>query len=428
MIARLQRWIYATNFDFVGKRRPLGVFSAIIVVASWVLFLGIGPNWGIDFTGGTEIQIKFEQAVSIAEMRDALEELGLSGDAVQEVGNADSGEFKIRIQDAAFGADDLRADIEQRLVNEFGANFIDQGRTRFDAEVGARLVVGYNGDQVDVARVAGLLSDIDGATVQEGREERELVIQLTGLTTQVAAEIGKVMGGRTFEVLSSEAVGPKVGGELRRQGFISVLATLGLVLIYIAFRFDLRYAPGAILALIHDVSVTAGVFVLLGMVLPGRFEFNLPMIGALLTIVGYSLNDTIIIYDRIRENRDRYRRKDTAELINVSVNETLARTLATSFTTMLAMTAFLVVGGAAIEDFAFAMMCGIVFGTYSTVYVASPMILVMEDLQPYLGKLVAVRANQELDEEEEAAAQAGMTSAALRRRERAAKQRDGADA
>jgi preprotein translocase subunit SecF len=416
------------SIDFIGKRKIFGAVSAVLVALSMLAFFVIQPNWGIDFTGGTEIQIKFEQAVSIAEMRDALEELGLSGDAVQEVGNADSGEFKIRIQDAAFGADDLRADIEQRLVNEFGANFIDQGRTRFDAEVGARLVVGYNGDQVDVARVAGLLSDIDGATVQEGREERELVIQLTGLTTQVAAEIGKVMGGRTFEVLSSEAVGPKVGGELRRQGFISVLATLGLVLIYIAFRFDLRYAPGAILALIHDVSVTAGVFVLLGMVLPGRFEFNLPMIGALLTIVGYSLNDTIIIYDRIRENRDRYRRKDTAELINVSVNETLARTLATSFTTMLAMTAFLVVGGAVIEDFAFAMMCGIVFGTYSTVYVASPMILVMEDLQPYLGKLVAVRANQELDEEEEAAAQAGMTSAALRRRERAAKQRDGADA
>jgi len=126
-----------------------------------------------------------------------------------------------------------------------------------------------------------------------------------------------------------------------------------------------------------------GIFVL------ARLEFNLPMIGALLTIVGYSLNDTIVIYDRIRENRDRYRRNDLPSLINVSISETLTRTVATSVTTMLAITMFLAIGGPVIRNFALAMFFGIVFGTYSTVFVASPMILVMEDLKPYLSKLVA---------------------------------------
>ncbi|MCA9294832.1 MAG: protein translocase subunit SecF, partial [Phycisphaerales bacterium] len=198
-----------------------------------------------------------------------------------------------------------------------------------------------------------------------------------GLAQQITENLQGALGNREFEVLSIDAVGPKVGSELKRQGVTSVAATLGLVLLYVAFRFDVAFAPGAIIALFHDVSVTIGIFTLL------QLEFNLPMIGALLTIVGYSLNDTIVIYDRIRENQDRYRREETIKLINVSINETLSRTLATSGTTLMAIVAFLVLGGPIIQNFAFAMFLGIIFGTYSTIYVASPMILVMEDMKPY---------------------------------------------
>jgi preprotein translocase subunit SecF len=173
-----------------------------------------------------------------------------------------------------------------------------------------------------------------------------------------------------------------VGGELRRKGFLAIGATLALILVYVAFRFDLAFAPGAVLALFHDVSIVVGIFVITG------HEFNLPMIGALLTIIGYSLNDTIVIYDRIRENMRRYRRADTARLINDSINETMTRTLATSFTTGVAMLAFLFLGGPVIETFALAILLGVVFGTYSTIFVASPTILLMEDLRPHLAKLV----------------------------------------
>ncbi|MBW1879167.1 MAG: protein translocase subunit SecF, partial [Deltaproteobacteria bacterium] len=195
---------------------------------------------------------------------------------------------------------------------------------------------------------------------------------------------------------------------------ISVVAVSLKKKVYVAFRFDIGLAPGAVLALLHDVSLTAGVFVLL------QREFNLPMIGALLTIVGYSLNDTIVIYDRIRENSDRYRRKELRDLINVSINETLARTLATSVTTLLAISAFLIMGGPVIQTFAFAMMLGIIFGTYSTVFVASPTIMLMERIKPHLSALVAGGAVPA----EESSSDAPLTQAERRRRERAAVDKD----
>jgi preprotein translocase subunit SecF len=198
---------------------------------------------------------------------------------------------------------------------------------------------------------------------------------------------------------------------------VSIAATLALVLLYVAFRFDIGFAPGAILALFHDVSLTVGIFVL------AQLEFNLPMIGALLTIVGYSLNDTIVIYDRIRENRDRYRRKDLADLINVSINETLTRTVATSVTTILAITMLMFIGGPVIRNFAFAMFLGIIFGTYSTVFVASPMILVMEDVKPHLSKLIVTAGTDEpdpVDDPPEGESDEPLTEAEKRRRARAA--------
>ena len=275
------------------------------------------------------------------------------------------------------------------------------------------MVVNYTGDELPPQTVTQVLKDIEGVVVQSGKEEKQVVIKLPGLAQQVQEQIGQALGEHPFEVLSIDAVGPKVGGELRRQGFISVFATLGLVLLYVAFRFDIGFAPGAIVALVHDVSIVAGIFVV------SQLEFNLPMIGAMLTIVGYSLNDTIVIYDRIRENRDRYRRKDLIEFVNVSINETLARTVATSVTTLLAVSIFLMIGGPVIRNFMLAMFLGIIFGTYSTIYVASPMILVMEDLKPTLGKLIAAPAAAGVEEEDSDEVDQALSATERRRRERA---------
>jgi preprotein translocase subunit SecF len=400
------------NIDFMRPFRYVGAVSAILVLASWIGFVVVGPNWGIDFTGGTEIHIRFHDDTGIADVRAALVQLGLSDDTVQQVNDPDDHEFTIRIQDTTFGSAEMREEVETRLGTAFGEDWIES--TLFDAEVGARMSIYYKGDAVVPQKVGEVLADMEGVVVRQGRDQNQIIVNMPGLAQQIEEEIREVMGEHSFEVLEIDAVGPKVGGELRRQGFISVVATLALVLVYVAFRFDVGFAPGAVLALLHDVSLTAGVFVLL------QKEFNLPMIGALLTIVGYSLNDTIVIYDRIRENSDRYRRKELRELINVSINETLARTLATSVTTLLAISAFLVMGGPVIQTFAFAMMLGIIFGTYSTVFVASPTILVMERVKPRLATLIAGGAKPT----EETTSEGPLTQAEKRRRERAARDKE----
>ncbi len=476
-----------TKIDFVGWRYRMGVLSTIMVIGALTAFFVKGPNWGIDFTGGTEIHLKFHRSIhaqlaqpvpekrlqdawikvtgverealparavqqlgeedareyliripeetdsggdpetemraalgdvlggnpdlnvrelaGIGDIRGALSALGLSSDAVQQVGTPEDGEYTVRIQDPTFGTEDLQAGLTKALTDTFGADWIEE--SVFDAQVGARFTVRYRGEGVSVAQIQKALSAFEGAQVADAPDDNTFYVRLPGLSTQIEEEIRTTLQGKDFSVEQVDSVGPKVGGELRRQGFLSLAATLALILVYVAFRFELAFAPGAVLALFHDVTVVVGIFVLMDR------EFNLPIIGALLTIIGYSLNDTIVIYDRIRENMKRYRRHDTTNLINASVNETLARTLRTSVTTALAMTAFLVLGGPVIETFALAILLGVFIGTYSTVFVASPTILVMQDLKPHLARMFAPLAARD---EERTADDEEPTSAAARRR------------
>ena len=370
------------NIDFVAKRRVAAIISALLVLASVVLFLVIGPNWGIDFTGGAEIHLKFEDQATIGEVRGAIEAVGIPGDSVQSIGSPEDAEYTIRVQDAAFGSEEIRAQVKQQLLASFGAEWIAE--ERFEAEVGASMTIEYAGDAVPMEQIEAALGGMGNVQVREAPDDNTFYVKLPDLSQQVQAAIGQQLAGHSFEVLQVDSVGPKVGGDLRRQGFISIFATLVLVLVYVAFRFDLTFAPGAVLALFHDVTIVIGIFVLM------QREVNISIIGALLTIIGYSLNDTIVIYDRIRENMERYRRKDMEGLINGSVNETLNRTLNTSLTTLAAMLVFLFMGGPVIETFALAIALGVIVGTYSTVYVASPMILIMEDVKPYLVRMMTL--------------------------------------
>jgi preprotein translocase subunit SecF len=397
------------SVDFVGKRNIAGVLSSIMVVVSLGLFFIVGPNWGIDFTGGTEVQLQFEDEIEIGEMRDALKQLGLSNDAVQQIGAVSDNEYVIRIQDPEFGAAEMKAAVTEALEARFGTDWIAE--TSYTAEVGARYTVRYAGEAVGLNVIQAAVDGVDGANVQGALDENTVYIRLPGLASKIGEKLRTTLTGHQFKVLKVDSVGPKVGGELRQQGFIAILTTLALILVYVGFRFELAFAPGAVAALFHDVVIVCGIFTVT------RHEFNLPMIGALLTIIGYSLNDTIVIYDRIRENMQRYRRKDTENLINTSINETLGRTLATSLTTAMAMTAFLTLGGPVIQTFALAILLGVFFGTYSTIYIASPTILIMEDVRPYLAKLITPISVQQAEE----AALEPESSEAQRRQERSVK-------
>jgi preprotein translocase subunit SecF len=384
-----------TKFDFVGKRKIAAVVSSLLVIASLALFFVKGPNWGIDFTGGTEVFIDFDEPVEIDEVRTSLAALEVKGDAIQQVGGAEDYQYVIRIQDPEFGTAGLEESVQAALTTAFGADWITE--STFDAQVSLKATIRYAGDPVPLVRIENALTGIPGAKVQDSPDENTFYVVLPGLSQKITKAIEQTFAGRAIREggINVDSVGPKVGGELRRKGVMAILITLGLVLVYVGFRFEFAFAPGAVLALFHDVAIVSGIFVIT------RHEFNLPMIGALLTIIGYSLNDTIVIYDRIRENLKKYRRRDMERLINDSINETLTRTLATSFTTLAAMLAFLFLGGPVIETFALAILLGVIFGTYSTVYVASPTILLMQDLKPVFAKVFAPLAAAPVEKKEE---------------------------
>jgi preprotein translocase subunit SecF len=383
-VERLKNWLDSLRFDFVTRRWYFFSFSAACVALSWLLFFAIGPNWGIDFTGGTEIRMKFDKPVETEEVRRAIASIGLEGDAVQQIGRAEDAEFSIRVQDPEFGMKELASNVRSQLEAHYGAGWITEMTT--NAEVGARFTITHSGDMVQTDEVKAALASIEGVGVQPGRDRNEFLVIVPGLSKMVEAEIGKALGDRQFHVLSVDAVGPKVGADLKVSSFIAMFAALGLILVYTAFRFDFAYGPGAIIALFHDISLPIGIFTVM------RLPFDLGLIGALLTILGYSINDTIVIYDRIRENRDKHRRSNLTELVNLSINETLTRTFSTSFTVIVAVSAFLFLGGPVLFSFAFAMLLGCIFGSYSTIFIASPMVILLEDMKPWATKWLIPKA------------------------------------
>jgi len=291
------------NIDLIGKMKIAAAASLLVVIISILsLILHGGPNLGIDFAGGTLVQIKFSQETSADRIRDSLKTIDLGNSVIQRFGYHDNNEFLIKTEKSSSALKGLSNKIEEALNSSYS-----------------------NGD---------------------------------------------------FEIRRVEVVGPKVGKDLREKGMLAMLYAVIGILIYVTWRFELRYAVGAVIALLHDVLITVGIFSLLGK------EFTLPIIAALLTIIGYSLNDTIVVFDRIRENIKGTRKQPLKDIVNSSINQVMSRTVLTSFTTLLVVLALFIFGGAVIHDFAFALLIGILIGTYSSIFIASPTILVWESVIP----------------------------------------------
>ncbi len=290
-----------TNIDFIGKRKILLTISAFCIVGTVVLLFTKGLNYGIDFTGGAEVQLHFAKEVPPAEVRDTFEKGGFKNLVVQQLGEGKTQDYLVK----------------------------------------------FHGDDAELQQ----------------------------MNQRVETMLSQKMARQDFEIQRVDVVGPQAGGELRKSGFLSIFYTLICILIYVAIRFDFRYGPGAVAALIHDSVLTLGVFVLL------QREFTLQTVAAILTIIGYSNNDTIIVFDRIRETVKNYPGKSLEENINRSINETLSRTILTSFFTLLVVTSLMIYGGGVIHDFAFTMFIGLIVGTYSSIFIAAPIMLLMTQLQ-----------------------------------------------
>ena len=295
-----------TKIQFTHYRKLAIVLSTALNLAVLLALMIKGPNLGVDFAGGTIVQLKFHQRVSIPEIRQALEKVNLGSGVVQNFGDPSANEYLIRLD---------------KTSGELGA-----------------------------------------------------------LGEQIKKSLADQFGGDKFEMRRIESVGPKVGEDLRFRGTMSVIAATVMMGIYIWVRFGsafgakfgFHFGIGAVIALIHDILVTVGALML------ANYEFDLTVIAALLTIVGFSVNDTVVICDRIRENLRKIRRETLESIINTSINETLSRTILTTGTALLVLFALYLLGGAVIRPFAFSLLVGFVSGVYSTIFIASPVILLWE--------------------------------------------------
>lgn len=293
------RFFENADFKFIERRRPAYMVSALVIGASILAMIGFqvsGRSWvnyGVDFTGGTLVQLLFHEPTTVGELRGELSQ--------------------------------FQADV-----------------TRFGGE---------NEFLVRVPQFA-----------EEGTNVSDIIVGV----------VAEAYGEGTFEVVRTEAVGPKIGDELQTKALLAILMSFALTLVYLAFRFEWRFGVAAIIATLHDIIVA------LGFISIFRLEVSLPTVAAVLTIIGYSLNDTIIVFDRIRENLKKHRRAEYIDLLNRSINEVLPRTVMTSGTTLAVLLALFLLGGPLIRDFAVILILGIVVGTYSSVFVASPALLEIE--------------------------------------------------
>jgi len=354
------------QIDFMGPRRFIIGASLFAMIATVVLLFVPGPNYGIDFRGGTELQVKFGGAVSAAELRGALTSLGYKRPDVVNVAGRQN-EYIIRVAETS----SVPAGLVERMKRAIHDRITSSGLRQLKVSPGGDKISFQFTDDIEQADLQAAMLAV-GARVRSigpfGRpSDHRFEAQLIGVGDQVVDGLKTKLGRRAPDApLRVEWVGPKAGQQLRDAAIKALLYAIAFIMIYVAFRFDLRFAPGGVIALLHDAFFTVGVLVLL------QKEVNLTTVAALLTIVGYSINDTIVVYDRIRENMQRLRQKTLYELINISTSQTLSRTILTSATTLISISAFFIWGTPVIRDFALALFVGILVGTYSSIYIAAP--------------------------------------------------------
>ncbi len=383
-----------TTIDFVGKSPAFAWLSGIAVIACILGVFFIGPNYGIDFKGGTEVVIKLSETLDSAEVREAFDQAGVPASQVQHFGGEDSNEWMVQTQRVSVVSARNKADagpgqIAAESVADAIAQVVDVEEWDWAIENPDRLDVTLaNPDEADTAAIVKSiqentsLSQVTMEKLTGGGDLGKFVVEFQGLQASLEKGLKEAIPnaynpdveGSQAGIQRLETVGARVGQQLRNSGILSVIVALFWILIYVGFRFDLRYAPGAVAALTHDVIIAVGFFTFT------QLELTLPIIAALLTIVGYSLNDTIVVFDRIRENTETAGGAELKKISNRSLNETLSRTLITSLTTLLAVGAIAFIATGLIQNFAIALIVGVIVGTYSSVFVATPVMLKMDEL------------------------------------------------
>ncbi|HZT36906.1 MAG TPA: protein translocase subunit SecF [Bryobacteraceae bacterium] len=371
-----------TNFDFLGKKWPFITASLVLTAAGLAsLVLKGGPRYGIDFRGGALMTVQFAMQPPIDKIRSLLSakipgEISvvnvtskpnqvLIGTEIQEERTLNANRQAIQqILESAFGGGSDKLD-----VNNVGAQALAD-RIRDPLQ---RAGVAINEDQLQ--NLAKSIIDFKNTQRMGVLKSFDELAGVPGVTPQIISVLKQECALAPFSILSAEVVGPKVGAELRTKAILATLYALGGMLVYIAFRFEWIYGVAAVIAVFHDTIITIGLFSIFNK------EIDLTVVAALLTLVGYSMNDTIVVFDRIRENLKIMRRERFEPLINISINQTLSRTILTSGLTFLTALSLFLFGGPVLNGFAFALVVGIIVGTYSSIFIASPILVFWHDFR-----------------------------------------------
>jgi preprotein translocase subunit SecF len=383
------------NIDFMKYRRLWVLGSlAMLLLSVMAIFVHGKLNVGIDFVGGTQLTVKFQEPPEIDDLRRAVAAAGIEDAQIQRFGELEANEVMIKtpvLEETEEGSRGPVVQALEGLLDTKAAGSFDLNRN------GSAALASFlrSKDPDGIGTATGVEAETHyedaAAAILARREENGLLTSwqeirgLDGVSPQVAALLESEGHLGPLAVLGTENVGPQIGRELRRKGIMAVLLSLVGMLAYIWLRFELRFGIGAVVAVFHDVLITLGLYAL------ADLELNLPTIAAFLTLVGYSVNDTVVVFDRVRENMRRKRTEPLVDVINRSLNQTMSRTVLTSGTTLLAVGSLLVFGGDVLRGFAFILTVGIVVGTYSSIYIAGPFAILWED---YLGREARTRRRE----------------------------------
>jgi len=374
-----------TNFDFLGKKWPFIILSLLLTAAGLLsLFFKGGPRYGIDFTGGALMDVNFVKRPPVEAIRSALHTKIPGEIEVQEVSNSQNGGASQEVL--------ISTSVREENVQAVRGNIVSALNSRFNRNEGGKLDINLASQTELANRLRGALpkagvplSDDQinalAARINNFRTAHSGLIanlddlsSVSGVTPQVLNAMKQECFAGDFTIRSTEVVGPKIGADLRQQAINVVLIALGAMLVYIAFRFEWIYGVAAVIAVFHDTIITIGLFSIFDK------KIDLTVIAALLTLVGYSMNDTIVTFDRIRENLRLQMRGSFTHIVNVSINQTLSRTVLTSGLTFLTALSLFLFGGQVLNGFSFALVVGIIIGTYSSIFIASPILIFWQNL------------------------------------------------
>jgi preprotein translocase SecF subunit len=384
-----------THFDFLGKKWPFIIASLVLTAAGLgSLAMRGGPNYGIDFKGGALLYLRFNQEPPVQKIRAALESKVQGEISVQQI----TGQPEVLVGTEIRNETELNANrqiIEDTLRSTFGAA---DGKLDLNNSAAGQLADKLRepllqaGVALSEQELQVVVKNVEAFRASKGGilNSFDQLNGVTGVSSQILAAIKQQCALGPFTILSAEVVGPKIGKDLERQAILATLYALGGMLVYIAFRFEWIYGVAAVIAVFHDTIITIGLFSIFNK------QISLTVVAALLTLVGYSMNDTIVVFDRIRENLRLTRRESLTNIINLSVNQTLSRTILTSGLTFLTALSLFLFGGQVLNSFSFALVVGIIVGTYSSIFIASPILVFWQNFLDSRGSKAPVTPVKEV--------------------------------